>query len=118
MCEKLPAKQEDKLFATLHDIKRYVIHYRNQCIRHDLCITKIHRILQFAQSSWLREYIELNINFRTRANNKFKKNLYKLMNNAIFGKTMENVRNYVDVRLLTRWNGRYGAEAMIAKPNF
>ncbi|XP_070526244.1 uncharacterized protein [Cardiocondyla obscurior] len=119
--EKPPGvKHDKKLLATLYDKKRYIIHYRNLqlCTRHGLRVIKVYRALRFTQSAWLRDYIELNTRHRTRATNDFEKNLFKLMNNAVFGKTMENVRNRVDVRLLSQWDGRYGVEAMIAKPNF
>jgi len=105
--DKPLSKRHDKLLATLYDKKRYVIHYRNlqQCTRHGLHIAKIHHVLQFLQSPWLRNYIEFNTNFKTLAKNVFEKNLYKLMNNAVFDKIMENVRNYVNVQLLvaTLW---------------
>lgn len=113
-------KNESKLLLTLFDKQNYVIHYKmlKFALEHGLILKKIHRVLQFTQSQWLKPYIELNTMLRTKATNDFEKNFYKLLINAIYGKTMENMRARVDIRLKSSWDGRYGARKLIAMPNF
>ena len=76
---------------------------------------RIDRAIKFAESAWLESYITLNTDLRTNAINDFEKDFFKLMNNGVFGKTMENIRNRVDIRLV---NDRRKAEKLAAKPNF
>ena len=92
--------------------------YLKQVLKHVLVLKKVHRALQFNQSAWLKPYVELNTEKRKQAKNEFEKSFFKLLINAVYGKTMKNERKRVDVKLKNKWKGRYGAEAMIAKPNF
>ena len=110
-------KSYRKLTMNLMDKKKYVVHYRNLqfYVRHGLRVTKIHRVLKFTQEPWMRSYIDFNTQKRTVAKNDFEKNLFKLMNNSVFGKTMENVRKRVSIKIAAT---KEEAEAYVSQPGF
>ena len=115
--ERLVLGKVEKLVPNLNDKIKYVIHYENLKLYESLGlkITKIHRGIKFEESTWLKKYIDLNTDLRSKANNEFEKDFFKLMNNSVFGKTMENIRNRVDIKLV---NSEAKAKKLAARPNF
>ena len=115
--EKVQCKNRvEKLIPNLRDKTKYIIHYKNliQCLKAGMKLKKIHRGIKFVESEWMKPYIEKNTNLRIKAKNNFEKDFFKLMNNSVFGKTMENIRNRVDVKLV---NTEEKLRKLAAKPN-
>ena len=106
-----------KLCSTVQNKEKYVVHIRalKQAPNHGLKLTKVHRIIQFDQEAWLKPYIDMNTDLRKDAKNDFEKGFFKLMNNSIFGKTMENVRKHRDIKLVTSDKRR---SILASEPNY
>ena len=102
-------------------IKNYVVHVRSlkQALNHGLLLKKVHRVIQFYQKAWLISCIDMNTKLRQKAKNDFEKDFLKLMNNAVFGKTMENLRKHRDIKLVTtdKRRNRLGQNLIIIQQN-
>ena len=118
MCERMKINGVEKLVPNLHDKKNYVIHIQalDQAIQHGLVLERVHRAIEFNQSAWMKPYIDFNTKLRTtKATNDFEKDFFKLMNNAAFGRTMENIRKHRNIKLVTN-EAKYLKTVM--KPKF
>jgi hypothetical protein len=110
-------EKQKRLIPHLGNRKEYVVHFRNLkfYLKHGMKLTKIHRVLSFHQSTWLSKYIMLNTTLRAKARNNFEKDFFKGMNNFIFGKTCENKRNRLQIKLT---NSPDEAQKLLSKCNF
>ena len=117
MCDRIEINGVEKLVPNLRDKKSNVIHIQalNQVLQHGLRLDRIHRAIDFDQSPWLKTYMDFNTQLRTAATNDFVKDFFKLMNNSVFGKMMENIKKHRNIKLVTT-EEKYLRTVM--KPNF
>ena len=105
----------EKLVCNKKDKEKYVVHIRvlKQALNHELILKKVHRVIQFNQKAWLKPYIDMNTELRIKGKNEFDKDFFKLMNNAVFSKTMENVRKHRDIKLEQQIKKK-----LVSEPNY
>ena len=106
-----------KFVYNLYDKNNYAVYKRSlkQALNHGLMLKKVHRVIQFNQRAWLKEYIDMNTELRKQAKDDFEKNFFKLMNNSVFRKTMENVRKHRNIKLVTTDKRR---NRLVSEPNY
>ena len=106
-----------KLVCNLYYKKNDVVHIRSlkQALTHGLKLKKVHKVIQFYQEAWLKPYIDMNTELRKKAKNDFEKDFFKLMNNAVFGKIVENVRKHRNIKLVTTDKRR---NQLVSEPNY
>ena len=102
LSERMEINKCKKLVCNLYDKTKYVVHINSlkQALSHGLKLKKVHRTIDFNQKAWLKPYIDMTPEVRKLARNDFGKGLFKLMNNSVFGKTMENIRKHRDIKLV------------------
>ena len=115
--EKKKVKNVEKLFCDFIPKKNYVVHYQNlkQYLKMGIEITAVHRGISFFQSAWMEPYIRKNTELRKKAANSFEKDFFKLMNNSVFGKTIENIRKRQNIELVDNCKK---ALKLVTQPNF
>ena len=115
--ERMKINRFDKLVSNLKDKENYPVHVLalKKALNHGLKLKKIHSVISFRQEYWLKPYIDMNAELRKNAKNDFEKDLFKLMNNSVFGKTVQNVRNHRDIRLVTTDKRR---SVLASEPNY
>ena len=115
--ERMEINKCKKLVCNLYSKKKYVAHINTlkQALNHGLRFKKIHRVIEFNQEAWLKPYIDMNTELRKLAKNDFEKDLFTLMNNSVFGKTMENIRKHRGTKLVT--TDKKGSK-LVSEPNY
>ena len=106
-----------KLVCNLFNKKKYVarINTLKEALNHGLKLEKSHRVNEFNQEAWLKPYINMNTELRKETKNDFEKDLFKLINNSVFGKTMKNISKHRDIKLVTTDKER---SKLVSEPNY
>ena len=117
LSERTKSDKCSKLVCNLCNKRNYIVHIRSlkQALNHGLVLKKVHRVIQFNQEAWLKRYIDMNTELRKQVKNDFEKDFSKLMNNSVFGKTVENTRKHRDIKLVTTdWR----RNQLVSEPNY
>ena len=117
LSERMEVNKCKKLVCNLFNKKKYVAHINTlkQALNHGMKLKKVHRVIELNQKEWLKPYIDMNTELRKLAKNDFEKDLFKLMNNSVFGKMMENIWKHRDIKLVTTEKNR---SKFVSEPDY